>query len=450
MVYINNVHPEFNKNLLTTNFLNGSGVLWNAVNAISATAVEDTNDALTYEGSKVLTITTDGHSVDDTTFEPINPSEYSFIAPVTGKYIFSCRVYLKNFGLVFPELTGNLILAKVLTPASFALLPFTIGNNVIPEFSFEYNKWNTLYQEVTLSEGEAYYLHGILDQGIGAPLDSIWFSFAGFKIELVKDRTFTMPSYYTSPVDDVKQLFVDTAVTIPIKEDYEVVNITAGTFNETLLNSALKQNKKITFINSGSGITTLLPFAGDTISGGASFIVASETGVTLQASGTNWVIVDRFKQENFNRTQWSQNIALTTVPNASFLNILTLIPNASKVVNGTDGGLSELNIVANGIIVPFRGKPMTHEIRVVYHVATGTDQVYNMELRRVTDNSVITTTQITRNPDSSVATANFTTYTNSALDPFAVGGFYIAFNNASGTSADLITNLNLFIITYFR
>jgi len=199
MDYINNVYAEFNKNLVSLAFMNDTGVLWNAVNAISATATESTHNAITYESSKVLNIATDGLSVDDTTFEPVTPADYSFIAPVTGDYIFSCRVYLKNFALFFPELTGNLFLAEVLTPTNFIALPFTIGNNAIPEFSFQYSKWQTLYQTINLVAGTSYYLHGIIDQSPSASLDSINMSFAGFKLELIKDRIIDVPTYYTKP-----------------------------------------------------------------------------------------------------------------------------------------------------------------------------------------------------------------------------------------------------------
>lgn len=230
----------------------------------------------------------------------------------------------------------------------------------------------------------------------------------------------------------------------------KTLNISSGTFTVTINTAIGFSGITYQIVNSGSGIITLDPNGTETINGVLTLIVPSQSGYTIKSDGSNWVIIDKFRQESLNRTQWSQNISNTTIADGTSLNILTLIPNNSKVSNGTDGGINELNIAFNGIIINWHGTPMTHEIRVIYTLSTGTDQNYNMELRRIVDDSVIGTAQIDRNSDTGIATAIFSTYTGSSTDPFVVNGFYIAFRNNSGASVDITTNLNLFITSYFR
>jgi hypothetical protein len=230
----------------------------------------------------------------------------------------------------------------------------------------------------------------------------------------------------------------------------KTINISSGTFTQNLITAVGNIGLEFEFINSGSGIVTLDANSAETINGSLTLVLPSDTGVKIKSDNSNWIITSKFKQENLNRTQWSQNISTTTIANATSLNILTLIANASKVTNGTDGGINELNIVLNGILIPWHGVAMTHEIRVIYTIDTGSSQNYNMELRRVIDNSVIGTSQVNRNADTGIATAFFSTYTGSSTDPFVLNGFYIAFRNNSGASVDITTNLNLFITSYFR
>ncbi len=241
---------------------------------------------------------------------------------------------------------------------------------------------------------------------------------------------------------------ITSATTVLVSD--KTINISSGSFTQNLITSVGNTGISYEFVNSGSGIVTLDANSTETINGALTLVVPSQSGYTIKSDGSNWVITDKFRQESLNRTQWSQNISTTTITDGTSLNIFSLIPNASKVANGTDGGINELNIVSNGILIQWHGVAMTHEIRVIYTIATGTDQNYNMELRRVLDDSVIGTAQIDRNADTGVATAVFSTYTGSATDNFVLTGFYIAFRNNSGSSVDLTTNLNLFITSYFR
>lgn len=243
-----------------------------------------------------------------------------------------------------------------------------------------------------------------------------------------------------------------TATTNLISDDKHI-DISSGTFTipfNVSATSSTVYGKEFVVTNSGSGIVTLDPNGSETINSKTTYVVPAESQLSFRSNGSNWVITNRSKLENFNRTQWSQNISTTTVNDATALNLLTLIPNGSKVANGTDGGINELNIASNSILVPWRGTPMTHQIRLTGTLTTGTAQNYNITLRRTADNSIISSYQVNRNADVGLFTMDFVTYTGSSSDPFVTGGFYLSFDNNSGASVDLTTNLNLFVTTNFK
>lgn len=243
-----------------------------------------------------------------------------------------------------------------------------------------------------------------------------------------------------------------TATTNLISSDKHI-DVSSGTFTipfNVSATSSTVYGKEFIITNSGSGIVTLDANGTETIGGKLTYVVPAESGLEFRSNGTNWILTNRFKQENFNRTQWSQNISTTAIADATSLNLLTLIPNASKVANGTDGGINELNIASNSILIPWRGTPMTHQIRLTGTLATGTDQHYGITLRRTADNSIISSYEINRNADVGLFTVDFVTYTGSSSDPFVTGGFYLSFDNNSGASVDLTTNLNLFITSNFK
>lgn len=151
----------------------------------------------------------------------------------------------------------------------------------------------------------------------------------------------------------------------------------------------------------------------------------------------------------FSRTQWSKTITNQVISAGTNLNLLTLIPNDSIVVNGTDG-FGRMNISANKIMANWYGVPMVHIIRCVINIQTGVTQTYNLELRRFSDNSVISSKTVGRNNDTPIASELFMSYTSSATDPFVTGGFYISFNNTSGSTATLINSINVLITTLYQ
>ena len=154
----------------------------------------------------------------------------------------------------------------------------------------------------------------------------------------------------------------------------------------------------------------------------------------------------------FFRTQWEATLPNPiTIAAGGELNLLTLVPNNTKVANGCDIDYNALNIVSNSIKVPFQGV-MAHTIRAGFYIQTGVTQYFDIELRRTSDNTAIGTAQATRNNDTSRHTALFESYTNSDTDPFVTTGFYVAIKNQSGSSITLPGNskINIYIITFTR
>lgn len=226
--------------------------------------------------------------------------------------------------------------------------------------------------------------------------------------------------------------------------------ISSGTFSVGIVTAVGNSGKRFNVSNSGTGIITLDPNGSQTINGALTLIIPSQTGVTIQSDGTNWIIVNKFRLETLNRTQWIQSISTTTIANAASLNLFTLITDANKSANGTDGGVYELSVATDKILTKWKGAKQTHHIRISGTIVTGSDQHYLLTLRRFSDNNVLGVVQLNRNADTGLFTADFLTYTYSDSDPFVTGGFYIQIDNNSGASVDISTSINLLIVTYFN
>ena len=455
MNLIHEVLNEYNENILTDNWKNSNYVNWVATN-LAGTIMEE-SDSRRYEEGKSLRLYINGYDTGDTSFQPVAQLDTAFVAPKTGNYLFSMRVYLPGTAFL-PEVEGELNFMNWDTMTLLPTIPFKIGNNTDPEFSFSYNKWQTFYTQVFLTAGTTYVLDGgtIFAQPTYAP-GVVEIFFDGFKMEYISDRNFVIPTYYTKPSanDNTSSGYVEySGGPITINPYDKTIYISSGTFTVNLPTSKGIKGKEFEIINAGNGIITLNTVGGGEIignSGSTSYVIASQCGVVIQSNGEDWRIKHQLRMETLNRTQWVQNIALTSISNASSLNLLTLIPNASKFANGTDGGFNELNITGgNRILTNWTGKPTTHHIRITLTISTGSDQHYTLTLRRFADNSVLGAAQLNRNADTGLQTIDFITYTYSDVDPFVTGGFYISLDNNSGASVDLITSLNLFITTYFK
>lgn len=426
MNLIHNVLNEYNENILTDNFKNSNYVTWNATN-LSGIATMGEDDSRKYDEGKSLRLYTTGYSTDDTTFSPSSTSDFSFIAKKSGTHLFSFRTYLPPAALWFPEVEGHLQLNQTIGSVPHKTFNFQIGNNTQPEFTFEYRKWQTFYEAVELAEGVEYYFSGgtILQNPTFTP-DVLEIFFDGFKMEFIGDRDFIIPTYYTKPSanDNTSSGYKEITASTTIYPYDKMINVTAGTFGLVLPTAKGIKGKEFEFINSGSGITTFTADGVETIEGITSYVMGALTGVKFKSNGANWKIIDKFRMETLNRTQWVTNIALTAIPNATSLNLLTLIPNASKFANGTDGGPNTLDITGtNKILTNWRGNIMSHHIRLVGTIATGSDQHYTVTLRRFSDNSVLSAAQLNRNADTGLITADFLTYTYSEVDPFCYRWF---------------------------
>jgi len=156
----------------------------------------------------------------------------------------------------------------------------------------------------------------------------------------------------------------------------KTLNISSGTFTINIVTAVGNEGITWEVVNSGSGIITLDPFSTETIGGLSTLIIGTKTGITIKSDGANLIIVNKFRLETLNRTQWIQSIGTTTINNATSLNLLTLISDANKSANGTDGGLHELSVATNKILTTWGGTVMTHHIRVGFTITTGTDQHY--------------------------------------------------------------------------
>lgn len=232
--------------------------------------------------------------------------------------------------------------------------------------------------------------------------------------------------------------------------DDKTVVVTAGSFNIDILTATSNAGIVFEVINMGIGIVTLTPFGGQYIDGLGVITIPARYGLTIKCDGFGWIVISKLRQETLSSTQWLQTISTTTINTGTGLNLLTLITDANKLANGTDGGIHELGITTDKILTSWKGVRMTHHIRVLLTIATGTDQHYNLTIRRYADNSIVSSTKISRDADTGVVGVDFLTYTYGALDPFVTGGFYIQLDNNSGASVDLEDKINLLIITYFK
>ena len=143
MNLITTVHSEYNENILSDNWNNSSGISWSATNNVGTLMIED--DTKFYAENKSLRLYITGYDTSDTVFGPTLLNDLTFVVPRTGKYIFSCRVNLSS-GLLDPkpEVTGEFRLIETISTIN-TLIPFTIGTNTLPEFTFEYDTWQTFY-----------------------------------------------------------------------------------------------------------------------------------------------------------------------------------------------------------------------------------------------------------------------------------------------------------------
>lgn len=154
---------------------------------------------------------------------------------------------------------------------------------------------------------------------------------------------------------------------------------------------------------------------------------------------------------NLVETQWDvPDVGPQVVANGASLNLLTLINNATHKNLTNSDTFDQLNIVSNAIKTTYRDSKTIHLVRLSFNILVGTDQFYQIQIRRAIDDSVVYRLQIQRNADESIQTVEMTTRTLSASDPFTIDGFYVAFVNNSGASVTIDDSLSLVIISTYQ
>lgn len=191
---------QYNKNVLTADFLNTNSYAWNAslspgtfgtISAELQTEIKYLN--------KGLRVITDNFNDNDIEFAPANLTHYSFSPEVSGEHIFSFVVY-SNATTQPVEVNGFLNLYEY--PSLFSPFdPFTfaIGNNTEPEFSFQYRKFETFFMRVILDSSKTYIMNWAILQDIASPFPGFDLTFDLFKLEYIADKRQETPSFYTKP-----------------------------------------------------------------------------------------------------------------------------------------------------------------------------------------------------------------------------------------------------------
>jgi len=150
-------------------------------------------------------------------------------------------------------------------------------------------------------------------------------------------------------------------------------------------------------------------------------------------------------------TAWSvPDVGAQVVANGASLNLFTLINNVTNKDNTNSDVYDQLDITTNAIKTTYRGCKIIHTIRVSFNIITGTDQFYQLQIRRAIDDSIVYRSQLQRNTDETIQTVEMTTRTLSNTDPFTIDGFYIAFVNNSGFSATIDDALSIVIISHYQ
>jgi len=150
-------------------------------------------------------------------------------------------------------------------------------------------------------------------------------------------------------------------------------------------------------------------------------------------------------------TQWDvPDIGAQVIANGASINLFTLINNATHKNTTNTDLFDELDIVSNSIVTTYRGCKTIHTIRLSLNIVAGSDQFYQLQIRRTIDNSIVYRSQLQRNSDETIQTLEMTTRTLSNIDPFTIDGFYLAFVNNSGASATIDDALSLVIISKYQ
>lgn len=191
--------PLYNENVLTEDFTFDNNKNWTLTVGGGTGAIVETSTAEHFVGEKSLRIYNPHYNLNDITFRPTTSSDYSFTVPRTGRYIFSFRTFVQA-STFLPELVGGISFYVNGSGSPYITLPFNIGNNSLPEYSYVYNAWQTFYNQITFTAGQ------VVTFSIHLTYDALWtpaaleFFMDGFKLEYTKDKAYNVPTIYSKPI----------------------------------------------------------------------------------------------------------------------------------------------------------------------------------------------------------------------------------------------------------
>lgn len=202
MTKIDNTQVEYNENILTTDFTFDNTFPWEfTVGSGIPGNIVGTSNEQHYVGNKSLKVYHTEYDSNAITISPVNSTEYSFTVPRTGYYNFSIRTFIQASVPWLPEVTGDINLYANGSGIPYHTFVLKAGNNSEPEFSYDYNKWQTFYDEVALIEGDIITLSIHLTYQSTFTPGILTMYFDGFKVEYMDDRVFEIPTLYTLPIN---------------------------------------------------------------------------------------------------------------------------------------------------------------------------------------------------------------------------------------------------------
>lgn len=158
-------------------------------------------------------------------------------------------------------------------------------------------------------------------------------------------------------------------------------------------------------------------------------------------------------------TQWAAStwgIEPAPVADGSDASLFGLIDNTADKNALVSDVFDQLNIVPHQtkpvdvIKTVYRGQRTTHQIRLTMNITSGNEQHYEVQIKRASDDSVVASYPVSRNPDSPGVTVDLLTFTYKADDPYVTDGFYLSFRNDSGLATELSNGYSLTIFNSYQ
>lgn len=203
MIKIDTTHPEYNENILTSDFTFDNSLLWEfTVGAGIPGNLVETSTEQHYVGEKSLKIYHTEYDTNAITIAPVTATDYDFVIPRDGHYMFSMRTLIDASAPWLPEVDGSISFYSNGSGTPTITLPFKAGNNAEPKFSYQYNKWQTLYDELGyFTKGDIVTISIYIDYQSTFTPAILKMYFDGFDVKYIDDRAYSIPSLYTLPIN---------------------------------------------------------------------------------------------------------------------------------------------------------------------------------------------------------------------------------------------------------